>query len=193
MLLVALGGCAHHAPAAHQAPPTPIARLNTAAMAIPRIDFCSLVPATAVHDALATSRWRLTTYRNGQKAPVGTATSGGTDDVIAEHDCVYTARRGVATARAWVFATPVHQPLARQVIAQAGREPGCSLVKGPAFGSPSLTQVCTSAGTVRVRVAGLFGTTWLSCEASDATARDVVRRRADAWCVQIANTLDTNR
>jgi hypothetical protein len=185
-----LSGCSHDAaaPKAKAAPPTPIAELNTSAMALPRVTFCTRVPKVAVRSALGTAKWRLAQYKDGDR----TAVEGGTD-TVAEDGCAWAADDGSALARAWVFAPPADTQLARQVVRDARTHQGCRLVHGPAFGDPSLTQVCTLATGVRVRHAGLFGTTWLSCEISDSAPAPVVRKRADAWCVQIANTLNTAR
>ncbi len=47
---------------------------------------------------------------------------------------------------------------------------------------------------MRVRHAGLFGQTWLTCELA-ATGDDLagLRERTDDWCVEVANTLNTAR
>ena len=43
-----------------------------------------------------------------------------------------------------------------------------------------------------VRHAGLFGQTWLSCEVTDPTdGVPAVRARADQWCVEVVNALNT--
>jgi hypothetical protein len=103
--LLVLAGCSSGNETKATAPPTPIARLNTAAMQIPRIDFCSRVPAKAVTDALASKRSRLAAYRDGDR----TAVAGGTD-TVAENGCAWVSTTGPALARAWVFASPVDRP-----------------------------------------------------------------------------------
>lgn len=188
---VALGcaGCASSGtPVAVPTPaPTPLARLNTAVMVLPRIDFCTLVPAVAVRHALGGAKGVAEHWNNGGRTDV----PGVGEQVVAEHGCAWTA--GAAAARAWTYAPPVRPALARAVVGQAGSEPGCHEVHGPTFGQPSLTQVCARGGTQRVRHAGLFGDTWLTCEVTDAAPAQAVRRRADAWCVDIANTLNMTR
>jgi hypothetical protein len=162
--VVVLGGCGGTGtPGPVAAPPTPIARLNTAAMSIPRIDFCTLVPDRAVVAAVDDTEWELDAY--------------GNDDGT--------------TARAWVFARPVDRAFARLVVADARREPGCTTPRGPGFGRPDVTQVCTDGEQVRVRHAGRFGDSWLSCEVTGTAARATIADRADAWCVEVANTLNT--
>jgi hypothetical protein len=167
--------------------PTPLARLNTAAMALPRIDFCTLVPPTAVKDALAAAHGTPKRWGNGQ----GTDLPGVGEQVVAEHGCAWTA--GTAAARAWTFAPPVSRTFASAVAAQARRQGNCHDLSGPPFGQPSLTQLCSDGATHRVRHAGLFGDTWLTCEVADAAPVRAVRHRADAWCVQVANVLNTTR
>ena len=184
-----LTGCAHDpGPTTAKAPPTPIAKLNTAAMRLARVEFCSRVPSGAVKDALGSAKWRPAAYHNGDRTGIN-----GITDTVAEDGCAWAAATGTALARAWVFAPPVDRRLARSIVAEARHHDGCRLVRGPAFGDPSLTQVCRDSDGIRVRHAGLFDTTWLSCEVSDSAPAREVRARADAWCVQIANALNTTR
>ena len=84
---------------------------------------------------------------------------------------------------------------ARTVLASQRRAKGCRGTLAPAYGDPSITQTCQLPdGTRRVRHAGLFGQTWLSCEVSAPSAAAAgIRGRADAWCVQVANALNTAR
>ena len=183
-----VSGCSSDDKTRASAPPTPIARLNTAAMEIPRIDFCSRVPHQAVADALDSRRSRLAAYGDGDRTAVA-----GETDTVAENGCAWVSTTGPAMARAWVFASPVDNALAHAAIRDARATTGCHLVKSPQFGSPTLTQVCENKGTTRVRHAGLFGTTWLTCEVSDTRKLANVRKRTNAWCVQIANALNTAR
>jgi len=185
----ALAGCSSHDTTTRASSrPTPIAQLNTAAMDIPRIDFCSRIPRQAVTDALDSTKSRLASYRDGDR----TAVAGGTD-TVAENGCAWLATNSPALARAWIFASPVDRTLARSALRDARTTPGCRLVKSPEFGNPSLTQVCQTRGNIRVRHAGLFGTTWLTCELSDTGTVAAVRARADAWCVQVVNAVNTSR
>jgi len=181
-------GCFSQDKAPVAARPTPISQLRTATMTIPRVEFCSNVPKRAVADALGTTSSRLAAYRAGDRTAVA-----GTTDQVAENGCAWLASNGPALARAWVFASPADATMARDAIRDARSTPGCRLVGSPPFGAPSLTQVCDSSGTLRVRHAGLFGTSWLTCELSDTGTLAVVRKRADAWCVQVASTLNGMR
>lgn len=173
------------------APPTPIARLNTTVMRLPRIDFCSLVQHSSLARALAAKRWKTQSFRNGDKEPVGDS-ANTTTDVVAEHACRWTAANG-NDASAWVFATPVDKTYAAQLVRDNRQGRGCHTVAGPSFGDPSVTQVCRTHGRVRVRHAGLFKHSWFTCQV-DGTGRVAdVRKRADAWCVSVATTLNTRR
>lgn len=189
LALLGAGGCAGaRPPAATPTPaPTPIARLNTAEMSIPRIDFCTLVPGRAVRQALRAKPATSQRWGNGDQ----TSVPGEGRQVVAEHGCAWSA--GAASARAWIYAPPVGPALARSAVQQAAHEPHCHDVNGPSFGTPSLVQVCSASGTRRVRHAGLFTDTWLSCEVGDQAPAAQVRRRADAWCVAIATALNTSR
>ena len=204
--LLALSGCSSDTPTAAptSAAPTPIAQLRTGTMAIPRINFCELVPESAVDDALGTKKWLVRSSGNGDRAslsgpastptPNPATTAAPATDVLAEHLCSWMPPTGGVQARAWTFAPPVTRTLATQVVAEARTERGCRVTPGPRFGNPTLTQVCRTSDGVRVRHAGLFADTWFSCEVMDASAdAAVVRARADEWCVQVAQTLDTTK
>lgn len=184
-----LGGCAEEKSSAPEPSPTPLASLNTSAMQVPRIEFCQLVPASAVSDAVGGRPDDAATYGNGDVEP----RSGISRDVLHEIGCVWSGEDGT-TARAWVFARPVTPSFADEVVSASQQTRGCREVSGPAFGRPSYAQECTTSGAgLRVRRAGLFGQTWLSCELTrprPATLPDL-RIRTDAWCVEVANALDT--
>jgi hypothetical protein len=168
-----------------------MARLNTTSMQVPRIEFCRLVPATAVRAALGGEPDSDASYGNGDEVDV----PGVGKEIVHEIGCSWSTDAGAA-ARAWVFARPVDAAYARTVIASSRGAKGCRTTRGLAFGDPDLTQTCRLPdGTQRVRHAGLFGQTWLTCEVS-ATAPDAVTdlgERSDHWCVQVANALNTGR
>lgn len=193
-LLLVGTACGGETRSAPEPSPTPIARLNTTSMQVPRIAFCRLVDQDAVATALGGAAASDTSYGNGDEE----ALAGVGRDVVHELGCTWTGKAdpaGVTVARAWVFARPVESGFARTVIASGSRTPGCRAVSGPTYGSPTTTQVCTRvpgapAGTQRVRHAGLFGQTWLTCELQGPGD---LRDRADTWCVEVANALNTAR
>jgi hypothetical protein len=195
---VLLAGCASEETAAPEPAPTPIANVNAAAMQVPRIEFCPRVPRSAVSEALSGKAASSTSYGNGDEEELpGTEPAVGPEvatDVVHEIGCSWTAKDGTR-ARAWVFARPVDAAFARTVIASGARTEDCRNVRGPAFGTPSSTQVCElDGGEQRVRHAGLFGQTWLSCElstTSGSTDDARLRERTDRWCVEIVNALNT--
>ncbi|WP_147455896.1 hypothetical protein [Nocardioides mangrovicus] len=195
---LALGaGCSSAPKQSHTAvtaSPTPIERLNTGSMRLAQTPFCSRLSDAALRDALASKKLsgvKATRWGNGDKADVET----GLDDVVHEIGCRWSHDQ--SSASAWVFARSTTAQQAQAVVADSGRHRGCrAATTGVSFGSPSVRQACRlSDGTRRVRVAGLFGATWLSCEvaAPGATPARDVRERADAWCVQVANALNTTR
>lgn len=183
-----LSGCSEEKVAAPEPSPTPIASLNTVAMQVPRIEFCGLVPSSAVTEALGGKPDSDATYGNGDEEELPDIGS----DVVHEIGCSWTGKDGVS-ARAWVFARPISTAFARTVIASGRRTVGCRRVPGPAYGKPSMTSLCQRPdGEQRVRHAGLFGQTWLTCELAAAdVAGTELRTRTDAWCVEVANALNT--
>jgi hypothetical protein len=190
VLCLLLAGCSGDNKAAPKPSPTPIANLNSVAMKVPRIEFCPLVPHSAISDALGGKPGSQSTYGNGDEEEL----PGVGKDVVHEIGCSWTGKDGT-TARAWVFARPITAAFAHTVIASDNVSPGCRTVPGPAYGQPATTQLCRlPSGEQRVRHSGLFGQTWLSCELA-ATGLDqaVLRTRTDRWCVEVANSLNTAR
>ena len=191
--VVALGvmtGCSEDEKAAPDPAPTPIASLNTVEMELPRIEFCQLVSDSAVEDALGGKPASDSSYGNGEELEV----EGVGKDVVHEIGCSWTGESG-NTARAWVFARPVNTEFARSVIASGKETEGCRTVAGPPYGKPASTQLCQlDDGEQRVRHAGLFGQTWLTCDLAAADAQPgALRDRADSWCSEVANALNTAR
>ena len=192
LLLVLSTGCAQEekdsAPAAK---PTPMASLDTSSLQVPRIEFCELVPSSAVSDALDAEADTETSYRSGDEADL----PGVGQEVVHEIGCAWSTDAG-ATARAWVFARPVEAAFAKTVLASSRQTKGCQTSPGPSYGEPSQTQTCRLPdGARRVRHAGLFGQTWLTCEVSAPAPAEVdeVSARSERWCVEVANTLNASR
>ena len=78
-------------------------------MQVPRIEFCQLIPAKAVTEALGGKPDSKATYGNGDSVKV----DGVGEDVVHEIGCSWSTDQGT-TARAWVFARPVDAPFARR-------------------------------------------------------------------------------
>ncbi len=190
LAVVVITGCSENEKAAPDPAPTPIASLNTVEMQLPRIEFCQLVPDKAVEDAVGGKPASHSSYGNGDEVEM----AGIGKDVVHEIGCSWTGDDGT-TARAWVFARPVNAAFARSVIASGRKTKGCRTIAGPPYGKPSATQVCRTAdGKQRLRHAGLFGQTWLTCElATTKVDQAELRDRTDAWCSEVANALNTAR
>ncbi len=186
LLITACSGSDDPAP---KATATAIADLDTGSMNLVRVGFCDLVPVEAVTAALTGPSTDLQEWGNGDAPPMDDAGS----DVAHELGCAW-ARTGGYAARAWTFERPVTAAFANQVIASTRARKGCDTRRSAAFGRPGLVQVCTlPAKRTRVRHAGLFGDTWLTCEVAGPRGKAAPRARADAWCATIASTLDAER
>lgn len=170
---------------------TPISELRTDDLSLVRVEFCDLVDRAAVRRALAGAARSATSWGNGDPVP-----GGSPGDIGHEVGCAWKGSGG-RTARAWVFARPVSESFATSLVASTADQARCRVVDGPRFGSPTVSQVCSltqpgvPGGITRVRYAGLFGDTWLTCEVTGPRAeRSQVKVRSAAWCVSIATTLD---
>jgi hypothetical protein len=166
------------------AAPTPIGQLNTDAMTLARVDFCALLPDPAVRKALDGGLGDQVSWRNGERALIDT----GTSDVAHEYGCAWT--RAEYAASAWIFARPITTEFAKAVLDKTSHRKGCTAEAGPDFGSPHQQQNCTLPdGTKRVRLAGLFKDTFLTCQVQAPANVDdkALSERAYDWCVQVAN------
>ena len=170
--------------------PTPITKLDASHVQLARASFCDRVSSSGVRAALGGKPESDADWANGD--PLPTAAGDGdqdTGDLAHEFGCEWTGPAG-AVARAWVFARPVDTAYATTLVGQARRTKGCTAGPAPVLGNPALVQTCTLAGGVhRVRRAGLFADTWLSCEVQAATEAGL-RARTDAWCAAVVNALD---
>jgi hypothetical protein len=184
-LLAGCGGSDDTSPET-AARPTPIAKLDVAGVRPARAEFCDRLPDSAVEAALGGKPESDDSWGNGDPIPDASGESG---DAGHEIGCVWTGAAGAA-ARAWVFARPVDAAFAGALVRQAGRQPGCTAQPTAEFGKPALLQTCTLPGDVqRVRRAGLFGDTWLTCEVSGA-ASPALARRTDRWCAAVVAAVD---
>jgi hypothetical protein len=179
-LLAGCSGSDDSAPRATPAP-TPIGELQTGSVRLVRAPFCDRVPDSSVAAALGGDPTGSDSWGNGDPVPDTTGSSG---DVGHEIGCAWSGADG-ASAGAWIFARPVPSGFATDLVVQAGAEEGCTATAARVFGGPSVLQTCTLPGNVqRVRRAGLFGDTWLTCEVSGASAPDL-RTRTDRWCAAV--------
>ncbi len=178
-------------------------RVDLSALTLPRTDFCEVLTEDGVTKALDGPVSDTAHYGNGDEVEV----SPGNVDVSHEYGCVFVGGDGT-TAKAWVFARPVALDEARMLVRRARRGDDCTFPRGDGFGRPGLTSVCEvatgadPAPSVRARLEGLFGDSWLGCEVSEpfdgasgapagsqTGARADVVRRAERWCVSVATTL----
>jgi len=107
--VLALTGCGKsETPKSASTPaPTPIGQLNTDAMTLARVDFCALLPDSAVRNALDGGLGDQVSWRNGERALIDTDTS----DVAHEYGCAWT--RAEYAASAWIFARPITTEFAK--------------------------------------------------------------------------------
>jgi hypothetical protein len=192
LLALALSGCgkSETPKATPSAKPTPIGQLNTSAMTLARVDFCALLPDDAVRKALGGGLGDQVSWRNGDRALIDTDTS----DVAHEYGCAWT--RGKFAAAAWIYARPIKTEFAQAVLDKTKNRKDCTADAGPDFGAPHQQQSCLLPdGTQRVRLAGLFKDTYLTCQVQGPREDDekVLADRADDWCVQVANATNIAR
>lgn len=176
---------------------TPLAELDTTALAAAREPFCEAVPAAAVLRALdlpagegdaVGAEVETASWGNGQVARL----EPGLRDVVHEHGCSWQAPGGVR-ARAWVFVPPTTPAEARALRASTVGADGCTpAVDAAAYGSPSAAADCAD-GPRRERVhAGLLGDAWLTCtlraprSGESAATRGELAGRASTWCAAVA-------
>jgi hypothetical protein len=184
-LLVLASGCGGTPDKPAEKAPTSVAGLDNSRMDLVRVKFCDLVPRTSIADALEEEPTSSRSWGNGDPVP-GTAS-----DIAHEQGCAWTGQSG-ATARSWVFSRPVSVGFARSVV-RSSRAAGCREAAAAGFGAPSLVQVCPQPGNARrVRFAGLFAGTWLTCEVTSHAPPVELRRRTSAWCAAVATALDTD-
>jgi hypothetical protein len=112
----------------------------------------------------------------------------GVTDVAHEFGCTWVAA-DQSEARAWVFAPPVDADRARRLVGEIGQKQDCLTSPDPAYGSPSVGQVCTGEGGGRASYQGLFGDAWLACQLSTKdpdVSDDDLLERTGGWCAGVA-------
>lgn len=169
-----LSGCDDAGPSAPRPSasprPTPLSAYPTSGptsgVAVARALFCDRVSPTAIEHAIGGPAADSKQWVNGDELPSG--------QVGHEYGCRWTATDG-GSAAAWVFAPPITRARA-QVLAKSAPGMKCKPMPGPEtppFGDPSSAYVCgLNTGTTHVRIAGLFGDAWLTCEAPRGTIEE---------------------
>ncbi|MBM9460844.1 hypothetical protein JK386_13125 [Nocardioides sp. zg-536] len=176
-----------------QVPPyasTDLADFDTTTAVVRRAPFCERVARAAVEEALGEGAELTASYGNGETAD---AVPGG--DVAHEYGCTFAATPastpadGVAgSASAWVFVPPVTVQRATELVA-AKPAAGCTVLPdSPAYGTPSVAQLCQTKTDRTVTHRGLFGDAWLTCRLTlpMQVAQDELIERAGRWCVAVA-------
>ena len=160
---------------------TPLSDVDTAGASVVRGPFCDAIDDRQV-DAVLGAVPDVVEWRNGDELDL----AGGRRDVVHEFGCSY-AVQDVGSARAWVFAPPVHAARAARLVKMAQAGTGCQAAPGPAFGSPTVGLTCTNkGGTIRASYRGLFGDAWLVCEVEQpAGATSDALDVAGRWCVGV--------
>lgn len=162
------------------APDVPLDEVDTSTVAVARTEFCGDVAPEAAEAALGEAPSDTTTYADGQSAQV----TGTVRDIAHEFGCGWSTPR--ANARAWVFAPPVTRRAARELVADARAEDGCSVESNaPAFGEPSVALTCRTGRGVQASFRGLFGDAWLTCTVAARLEPAEALERADRWCVAV--------
>lgn len=179
-------------PSAAPATGTPLAEVDTTAVAAAREPFCVDVDPAAVLRALGLPEEQAgevlsSAWENGQV----TRLEPGLRDVAHEHGCAWRAPGGVR-ARAWVFVPPVTRQEARELSGPALVGEGCTpAASAPAYGRPSGAADCTTGRRGERVFAGLLGDAWLTCtlaaprRGSGAVTATELAERASPWCAAV--------
>ncbi|KRF36669.1 hypothetical protein ASG94_04370 [Nocardioides sp. Soil805] len=169
-------------PAATPAPgasATPLADYDREGMTLARGPFCGRISAESAALALGVDAAEdPVAWRPGMKVP-------GTESVANEWGCSITAGGTErTTASAWVFGTPVGEPLARSWARETGRG-DCTRKDVPEIGAPGVVVTCPDGRDKHTTYQGLVGDTWLACRVSGTGDAERVGR----WCVVVLEAL----
>jgi hypothetical protein len=183
-------GCTGDDPAEPTPTTTPLAAVDLTGVAVPRSTLCEAIDEESVVAVLGGEPERADTWSPGDPVQL----PSGSTDVAHEHGCSFA--RGAVVARAWVFAQPVAAAPARAWLRELRSGPGCEPTGPLEFGSPGAAVSCVAGRSTTVRMAGLFGDAYLSCEVARRTgraARDASPERtagtaeqAQRWCANVA-------
>lgn len=177
-----LAGCTEDAAPPPPAPPTtvPLEDIDLTGATVVRSPFCDRLDEESLAAVLGGEPRRTDAWESGDRRRVG-----ATRDVVHEAGCSY--RRAGFEASAWVFAQPVTRRDARTPLKQLRAVKGCSPAGELDFGRPGEVVLCRQPQGRLVRMAGLFGDAWLTCEVRSAgrAAADEALERAQRWCVDV--------
>lgn len=143
-----------------------------------RAPFCEDLDGEAVTEILDDQEpARVREYGNGDRLP------DGINDLSHEYGCVVMGPDGTRL-RAWIFVPPVEAKQGRDLVSDAAQR--CHRIgNAGGFGRPGAVTACRDGDRRRVARQGLFGDTWVHCEALGAKPRRVLRDRADRWCTTV--------
>jgi hypothetical protein len=169
-----------------------LSEVDLAGVELSRTEFCDDLDDAAVAEVLGGEPDASDSYASGQRAEV----APGLNDVAHEHSCYFErgAEAELRTARAWLFAQSVTADQARAWIAVRERTEGCGPAGELAFGDPGLIQSCDTGSRRRITAVGLFGDSWLTCQATgpatgpESLAPEELLEQTQRWCVQVAET-----
>lgn len=168
------------------AAPTTLADYDTSTVTVQRAPFCELVVPTALRAALGGTGVKRRDYVNGESA----ALTKRVTDIAHEYGCGWST--ATASAHAWVFAPPVTRSQARRLVADAASDEACTrLDDAPAFGSPSVAEVCRTHAGLRTSYRGLFGDAWLACSLQSRLKRSEAVARTGELCLAVAQAAST--
>ncbi|MDF9714747.1 hypothetical protein INN71_01835 [Nocardioides sp. ChNu-153] len=173
------------------APPA-LADLDTTTLGVERSAFCDDVTDEAVAAALGAPPVEAVPWDTG--AP--TQIAPGREDLVHEVGCRWYGEGGAAAptspaASAWVFVPPTTPAAAAAYVEETAATEGCRVLEGqPAYGAPSLAQLCGAEGVAEVSFRGLLGDAWLTCTlrvpTSAAFDEAATVTRASDWCAAVA-------
>lgn len=181
VLLISGAACSSGTPAKPKPSPTPstVAELNTTGMDLVRTDFCKAIPPAAVKAAIGSVTAPESWTNGGELA--------GSREIAQEFGCRWTDEATGVSAAAWVFARPLDQVEAKQVVKDY-RRPGCR-VEDAMFGAPGLRQTC-GREQQSVRYAGLVGDTFVTCEIRGPQSRADLATKVEPWCATVVTSVN---
>ncbi len=166
--------------AAPDVEPASLQQLETTSVTVARAGFCDRIDPGEVEAALTAPPTDAESYGDGDPVRF----TPRVEDIAHEFGCVWS--RGGQRLRAWVFAPPVSQDRATDLVAAARATRDCSSVARAAeFGAPSVALVCKTGKGRQVSFRGLFGDAWLSCSVVGRVPGPQLIARASRFCAAV--------